>query len=364
MENNKKTMSFRFDHNEPLPPKKTPAKTSEQEENPPLEVLTWDGTPFQKPEEEAIKESSGEDEFLPKPDKVIDLNRKREERGQEERFWDDGNRSKSPKLPPKKRKRPINWTAKAFPWNIVAAVVSAIVVGVGLGAVLYQFVIASPAQDQTPQAVSVTASGQVAFPTMQVDVVQGAAFDEPGQEEQVIQSTKAKGLPATLIGQEEPYFMFVGVAGDRSRAEELGALVSKAGQDVYVKTYTVEGGVPEAGGEAAAAWFTDAYSLYSALADLSSSQLLAADDSPLNQGQLQQLNTAVAELRSNRDGAFDELGEEAKPFALAMSDALSEATVNLESYQEKAEEPLLWATQQALLQALSDYENAIAAIKQ
>lgn len=123
-------------------------------------------------------------------------------------------------------------------------------------------------------------------------------------------------------------------------------------------------GVPEAGGEAAAAWFTDAYSLYSALADLSSSQLLAADNSPLNEEQLQQLNTAVAELRSNRDGAFSELGEEAKPFALAMSDALSEATANLESYQEKAEEPLLWATQQALLQALSDYENAIAAIKQ
>lgn len=158
--------------------------------------------------------------------------------------------------------------------------------------------------------------------------------------------------------------MFVGVAGDRSRAEELGTLVSNAGQEVYVKTYTVEGGVPEAGGEAAAAWFTDAYSLYSALADLSSSQLLAADNSPLNEEQLQQLNTAVAELRSNRDGAFSELGEEAKPFALAMSDALSEATANLESYQEKAEEPLLWATQQALLQALSDYENAIAAIKQ
>ncbi|WP_054706836.1 hypothetical protein [Bacillus sp. JCM 19041] len=329
-------------------------------------MVTWDGSPFEQNKQ--VSEKHQEDEFIPKPDKLIDFNKRQEKKKEgNEPFWDDGNRSMGPKLPPKGRKK--LGKLDQMPWTLIAAVLSAIIVGLGLGVVMYQLVVGnSSATSQVEQEVPATAvvAGAEAssFPTMHVDIVQGAAFSDKKTGEEVAAQTREGGIPAVLTTGDESQFLFVGLASDQTKAQALSELIHEKGQDVYVKTYTVDGGTPDAEGVVAAEWFTKAYAVFTSLNDVASTQLINGSQNTISEQQLDDLASKLDELTQGRDLAFSSIGDDAKPHALAMSDELSRAESLISEYNESGEAGKLWEVQQALLDSLIFYEQTIKSIRQ
>lgn len=362
MKESKHTMSFTFPkNNNSLKPTPKP----KQEET--IEIQTWDKEPFQEKNKEGITDESS-DQFIPKPDKVIDFTKKfGEKKSGQEPFWDDGNRSTSPKLPPKGRKN--KYKIQALPWTVIAAVFSAIVVGLGLGVVMYQLIIQDPttvAGSSSEAVLPATAALQetVAFPTIHMDVIQGAAFSEKEKGEQVVLETQQLGLPAVLTNGEETQYMFMGIANDQSKAQELSQLINEKGQDVYVKTYTVDGGETSMGGEVAATWFSSAHATMVHLSEITSAQLINGGTTTLNQEQMETVITSLDQLKDARDGAFADIGDDAMPFSLSMSDELHLAGQKLVEYNQNKDSTYLWDAQQALLQSLVMYEQTVKTIRQ
>ncbi|GAF13372.1 stage II sporulation protein B [Bacillus sp. JCM 19046] len=360
MKESKHTMSFTFPKTDNKP---KPAPKPKQEEK--IEIQTWDKEPFHAGKEERINDNSA-DQFIPKPDKLIDFTKKfGQKKSGREPFWDDGNRSLSPKLPPHGRKN--KFRIQALPWAVVAAVFSAIVVGLGLGVVMYQMII----QDHATQglsaepAIPATAAMQdtVAFPTIHMDVIQGAAFSEKEKGEQVVLETQQQGLPAVLTTGEETQYMFMGIANDQSKAQALGQLINDRGQEVYVKTYTVDGGETSIEGESAANWFSSAHATLVHLSEITSAQLINEGTTTLNQEQMETVTTSLDQLKEARDRAFSQIGDTAMPFALSMSDELHLAGQKLVEYNQNKDATYLWESQQALLQALVMYEQTVYAIR-
>lgn len=339
----------------------------ENETKPPLEVVTWDGSPFEQNKQ--VSEKHEEDEFIPKPDKFIDFNKRQEKKKEEsEPFWDDGNRSLGPKLPPKGRKK--IGKLDQLPWTLIAAVFSAVVVGLGLGVVMYQLVVgnssATPQGEQEVPATAAVVAGAeaISFPTMHVDIVQGAAFSDKKIGEEVAAQLREGGIPAVLTTGSESQFLFVGLASDQSKAQALSELIQEKGQDVYVKTYRVDGGEPDAEGVVAAEWFTKAYAVFMSLNNVASTQLVNESQNTLSEEQLNDLASKVDELTQGRDLAFSSIGDEAKPYALAVSDGLSKAESLISEYNENGGADKLWEVQQALLDSLISYEKTINSIRQ
>lgn len=242
---------------------------------------------------------------------------------------------------------------------------SAIVVGLGLGIVVFQFFL----NDDTAYGEAVipaqaTVYTDVSFPSLHVDVVQGAAFTDMETAEKVVLETKEKGLPAVLIPGEETQYMFLGVANDQARGTELSEHYGEQGQETYVKTYTVEGGEVSVGGEDAANWYTSANAVYQFLNNVSSQFIVANERGSISKENIAQLNQSVEHLRDSRDRAFSQMNEQAREKSLQYADTLFSAVKELNTYHESNENDALYHIQQQLLQLIVQYEEVVTFINE
>ncbi|WP_059103917.1 hypothetical protein [Shouchella shacheensis] len=382
MHERKHTMSFRFDP-EPKPSSTNQAAegttpTNEEKSKPAeqevkkeeLELITWDkellvtdyneSEPEDKETEEkteqkpntalppeADEEEMEEHDFLPRPDQSRD-----QEKSPKEPFL-----SRVPDVKAKQKTRKFQALYEQVPWNVVTAVLSALVVGVGLAFAFYTLFVGAneAAEEQVTENEALTASSvEAAFPTLNVDIVQGGAFETVESGQEIADSVQEAGLPAVLTSGEEPFYLFVGIGNDHSQAQAISERIEAEGQDTYVKTYQVEGGTPEEGGEATAAWFVQAVDYFRGLTAVAANQA-SGNDAVISEAQKEEVRANGESLREQREGAFAELSEEAKDAALTMSDALAQAA----SLIEQEDNELVWEVQQHLLDAVMAYEQAM-----
>ncbi|ARK31595.1 hypothetical protein [Halalkalibacter krulwichiae] len=311
-------------------------------------------------------------EIIPQPDNVIHFEKKHEERKRNgQPFWDDGNREKSPKLPFKRKKKSAtNNSRPKIPLMMVVAVCSAIIVGLGFGTMILTVfkgssvpVVQGVEQEEATQAaasVDATVEG-TALPTLSIEVVQGAAFTELAQGEEVVARIHEQGLAGTLTKGTDPIYMFIGAGGDRAQATKIGSLYEEYGQDTYLKSYQVDGQDITGQAEEVSAWFTNAIDHYKKVMQLSVDGLNGG--SLITTESVKSIEENAQALQAERDVAFSHLTGDSQQHALEMGDKLVLAGQKLKEYESKGEQDALWQSQQAILDALVSYEQVVQSLQ-
>ncbi|MFC0557816.1 hypothetical protein [Halalkalibacter alkalisediminis] len=308
-------------------------------------------------------------EIIPQPDNIIDFGSRHEERQRNgQPFWDDGNREKSPKLPYKRKKKPLSGKSRPqIPFMLIAAILAAIVVGLGLGTMILTVftgnnvsIVDSGGETTTGAAIPTFSEGG-SLPTLTLEIVQGGAFEEMAKGEEVVARIHEKGLAAALTQGTNPIYMFIGAAGDRSQATKISDLYTGYGQETYLKTYRVEGQSITGQAEEVSAWFTSAISQYKEILQLSVDGL--GGGSLITDDRVKQITEKADALQAERDQAFSHLSGESQQHALEMGDHLVLAGEKLKEYLSTSEQEALWKSQQALLDALVSYEQVTQALQ-
>ncbi|MCK0473539.1 SPOR domain-containing protein [Halalkalibacter sp. APA_J-10(15)] len=304
--------------------------------------------------------------FIPPPDNVIDFGEKQEVRQRNEQpYWDDGNREKSPKIPYKRKKKPHS-QSQTFPYMLVAALGSAIIVGVSLGLVILNMFTGndmnvSQMSEQSTGAVPTFSEEKEGMPNLAIEVVQGAAFTELDQAEKSVQSIQEQGFAATITTSTDPIYMFIGVAGDRAQATKINEIYEGYGQDTYLKSYRVEGDHITGQAQEVYEWFTNALTLYYDMVQLSIDGLNGG--TMITNERIEQLSASIDSLQEERNQAFAQLNEEVQPLALTIGDQLITAKDHLKDFTNAADEEKLWKGQQTLLESITTYEELIQAMR-
>ena len=313
-------------------------------------------------------------EIIPQPDNIIDFGSRHEERVRNgQPFWDDGNREKSPKLPYKRKKKPFSQMKKPkIPFMLIAAIFSAIIVGLGFGTVILTvFTSDNVVVGEGDDTAAVTAQASPAdarpsseggsLPALTLEIVQGGAFTEMAKGEEIVARIHEQGLAGTLTQGTDPIYMFIGAGGDRAQATKISELYSGYGQDTYLKTYRVEGENLSVQAEDLSNWFSSAISHYKEVLQLSVDGL--SGGSLITADRVKQIEDQAATLQANRDQAFAHLSGASQEHALKMGDNLVLAGKKLSEYQSSSEAESLWKSQQALLDALVNYQQVIQALQ-
>jgi stage II sporulation protein B len=155
--------------------------------------------------------------------------------------------------------------------------------------------------------------------------------------------------------------MFIGAGGDRAQASKIANLYEGYGQDTYLKSYQVDGQAITGQAEEVTAWFTKAISHYKELLQLSVDGL--GSGSLLTNDRLTQLTQSTDSLQAERDQAFTHLPQAVQVHALAVGDNLVLAGDKLSSYIKTSDKKDLWQSQQALLDALVEYDQVVQALQ-
>ncbi|WP_332689515.1 SPOR domain-containing protein [Halalkalibacter lacteus] len=320
-----------------------------------------------KDEVGATREHVVEDEaeIIPQPDNIIDFGKRQEERirnGQP--YWDDGFSEKSPKLPFNRKKKTHSGAKNPkFPVMLVVALFSAVVVGLSLGFMILTVFTGNPTsvtvEDTTTGAIPTFSDGGDSFPVLTLEVVQGGAFSDLAKGEEIVAQLKGQGVAGTLTKGTDPIYMFIGAGGDRAQANKVASLYESYGQDTYLKSFQVDGQAVTGQSEAVTAWFTNAIAHYKELLQLSVDAL--GGGSLLTPERLGQLTQSTDSLQAERDQAFTQLSQAAQVHALALGDNLVLAGDKLAAYVDSSDEKVLWQSQQALLDALVEYDQLVQA---
>ncbi|MCM3759766.1 hypothetical protein M3212_03075 [Alkalihalobacillus oceani] len=321
----------------------------------------------QKVKEVAYEKQDDDSSLIPRPNNVLDFKKRQAERKRNEQpYWDDGNRERSPGLPFKRKKKALYNSAKPhLSMTLLAAICSALVIGIGMGLVVLTLFTGDPAEGTEASSTSADAipafSGtESGLPVLTVEVVQGGAFEAAEKGMESVEILQERGLAALLTEHTDPFYMFIGLGGDRAEAGRISTLYQEYGQDTYVKSYRIEGQAVTGQAEEVASWFGRAMEQYKELLRLSVDGLTGGTLTTAEKvtGLEQTLDALLAE----RDQVFSQLSEEAHPSALALGDALVKGKDQLKLYAETEDTAALWGTQQALLEALLAYEQLIAAL--
>ncbi|MDT8859520.1 hypothetical protein N0O92_04685 [Alkalihalobacillus sp. MEB130] len=307
-------------------------------------------------------------EIIPQPDNIIDFGKRQEERKRNDQpYWDDGFSEKSPKLPFKRKKKPSPYRNKPkFPVMLVVALFSAVVVGLSLGfMVLTVFTGNTGSIAETSETTGAIPTfsepGENSLPVLTLEVVQGGAFGEQSTGLEIVEKIQEQGLAATLTQTTDPIYMFIGAGGDRAQATRIGSLYEGYGQDTYLKSYQVDGQAVTGQADEVTAWFTNAISHYKELLQLTVDGF--GGGSLLTAERIGQLDQATASLQADRDQAFVNMDQSVQDHALALGDNLVLAGKKLAAYVDSKEEDELWKSQQALLDALVNYELVVEALR-
>ncbi|WP_078555366.1 hypothetical protein [Bacillus alkalicellulosilyticus] len=300
---------------------------------------------------------------------IIDFREKHEERKERTQpFWDDGNHELAPKLPfnrkkQAKNKKSLKFSLKSFPFSILLAGLSAIIVGVSFGLmVLTIFTGESQATgENTQDAVSVESlieAKQDGLPSLTVDVVQGGAYSTVEKGQEVVSSLKEKGLAGVLVESSDPIYMFIGVGQDREYANALSQLYQQQGQDTYVKPFTVAPSSNDEVKDEVKQFFQDGMALFEELA-LVSIRGIAGDEDILKPEQIEIALTAQADWEASKEEALSSLSEASVTQATKYMNAIKRGTEQLAKVEDSSDEEQLWKIQQALLEAMLAYEAFI-----
>ncbi|BAB06753.1 hypothetical protein P4637_06530 [Halalkalibacterium halodurans] len=299
-------------------------------------------------------------------DKVIDFHKRYEDRiRNEEPFWDDGNRKKSPKIPYKRKKKKPYGTNERFalkvkkvPVILIMALVSALIVGTSLGFIVLTIFTADElpvASGEVQETVPAVSQGDASFPELAVEVVQGGAFTSIEAGEAVIASLQEKGRAAALVESDDSVYMFIGLAQDRAKAQDVAQAYSELDQDTYIKSFAAPTSDSKRLNEETIQWLHDMESSYQQLVSLSVDGLTAGG-ARITKESVEGIRKEVERLHGQQKTAFQELDESTASHLQVINEHLIQAGNHLASYVSTQDGNALWKTQQELLDALVQYQ--------
>ncbi len=299
--------------------------------------------------------------YVPKPDNVIDLGERQEKRKKVDNLLDDGMREWGPRLPLKKRKKKPRNRLKfeRLPLTLIAAIASAVIVGVSFGIVVLTLFkdggeAAELAATEVQSVAPAFEEGETGMPSVTMEIVQGGAFSTEEKGEEMVQAFQAQDFAAVLTKASEPLYLFIGIGGDRAQAEAVSSLYKESGQDTYLKSYHIKGNEVVAPDEDVVLWFSEAVALLQSMTQMSSDGLTKNDPSIVGE-ELKKIEQQLSDLQSERENVASKVPESALDDTLKMGNALMQAGQHLSESNEAS----FWLAQQALLEALIHYEDVV-----
>lgn len=290
-------------------------------------------------------------DFSPPSQKIIDFAKKREEKRNIKPFWDDGNHENIPKIPPndrkKKRRQWQKFSLKNLPLSLIAAALSAIIVGVSLGVTMLTLFTGDKSSEnveRTASAASVNEGGRL--PALESYIVQGGAFSQLEKAKHLTTTLQDRGQAAVLVSNTKNYYVFIGIAGTKEEAEKMSQEFRKNGMDTYVKRHTVHGIDAKIPLETAAI-VNEGIKYYEQLVTSTANALMEKKEIDAA------LLDEVFEWAKQSEGK----GKHIEDFTLH----IQKTAEYLKQYQASQDRLLLSLAQQKLMEALASYEQLVDA---
>ncbi|WP_026676449.1 SPOR domain-containing protein [Fictibacillus gelatini] len=144
------------------------------------------------------------------------------------------------RLPVKKK------STSRFSKQLLMAVIGAVVIGSGFGAVLLMLFTGELSGAKGEVTASLPASGvvqtsKVAIHDIALDfhVAQGGIYQSKETANRLASSIRAKGYAATVYELDSRYFVYIGVGNNEEQAKSLADMYKNNGIDVYMKPLNV-----------------------------------------------------------------------------------------------------------------------------
>ncbi len=321
--------------------------------------------------------ASSEDIFEPverrePPTKIIDIGRIRKERRKERgSFWDDGNRDRSPKLPFKRKKKKGSrqkFSLQSLPVGLIAAAVSAIIVGISFGVMV--LTIFTGDATSTTESTPVNANGTIdilagqgtssSIPDLSVSIVQGGAFSTHEKGQETVQTIRDAGFAAAITTNSQPYFLFIGLGQDRDAAAQISQLYQQQGQETYIKSFAVLSNDAKVENEQLVSFLQEGVNIFYTALQLSVKGIAAGE---LTEAEITNLVSSQQGWSGNLGSVIDTLSAEQEQSMTTFTNSLTESANYLEQYNEEKGVSLLWKVQNSLLQGLLAYDAFIEQLK-
>lgn len=234
---------------------------------------------------------------------------------------------------------------------------SAVVVGLVMGMIaLTMFTNHEPeqasAKQTNSQATETTGSakaGKIHTFTdlgLTLQMVQGAAFSSKANGKSAVNDLKNSGFAAVLNPENNKVYMFIGVGTEEGKAEALGQIYKKQGQDIWVKSLQIGTGSSRLNQQTGD--FLEAAKPVMESLITGSVKGLTAGKSVFTDSEWTHLKNEVKQLK----------GEGTEDTGSLMNE-LEAAMANFGNYREKSDSTALWDAQQALLEAVLAYQEII-----
>lgn len=201
-------------------------------------------------------------------------------------------------------------------------------------------------EDIVPVQASSEAETVALLEPLSVFVIQGGAFSTLESANQYEQSLQDKGYASIVLNDANPFYLFIGIGLSQGRASQVGDLYKDNGQEVYVKSYSI--GEKKVSSEVAS-YLKEATNLFNHLVAHSSASLS-------NTSSASDRWNDISKVKSNwEEKNMDE--SKLPSGAQSFVNEINAAYGFLEVYQNTNQSSLLWDAQQALLNAVSAYQE-------
>lgn len=310
-----------------------------------------------------------------KKEKIVDFGKMRKDRiTRSQPYWDDGRRDQGPRLPlfGRKKRYPLRFTTNFIVNSIIFSIVAAIAIGGAFGIILLKMITNDDSSSivnnqnengtQVEENNSPVTSGELAnspIPSLQLFVIQEGAYSTIDKGMEVAQSLQRENLPATISENSELVYLFMGVSNSRENGEQLTTFFQELGKEPYMKAYEVSQPsrlVTEQWNDfmvQGIAWMNQA-------AQISSEKIV---DSSIQEAEIQDiLNKGNAWKTSFHALQLENSENDLLLFAENWINNYREVHTLIEN--QGVTDKVAWEMQQAVLQAMIQYEELVNRIAQ
>ncbi|MBD8068845.1 SPOR domain-containing protein [Bacillus sp. PS06] len=274
----------------------------------------------------------------------------------------------------KQKKSSFNRIQTSFIKTFLVSVVLAVIVGLGLGALILNLMSAgeseqavgtpSPTQPVTGGAATGSkgeekenqpsaGAAELKLEPINVAYVQEGVYKNKEAVDQLVESIKQSGFAATTIEMDGSHSVIVGIGTDKEMIKEIGNLYAdRENKEPFHKSFEVAGGSFTKVNENDANYIKDAQAFFTQLLSLSSNSFSSKSISD-------EQWSSISTLQENIKGKVnEEMSDGMKSFSTALTNAYN----HLATYKESTDQATLLKSQQELLNAFQLYQEWTASL--
>ncbi|MFS0861724.1 hypothetical protein [Fredinandcohnia sp. 179-A 10B2 NHS] len=274
--------------------------------------------------------------------------------------------SKIPHFPKKSKSSGIQvFTFKQF----LVSILLAVVVGTGFGVMILKVVSdvnAGPEGAQTPPTTSeetpppssnngkeepaATDVIEIQLESLSTGVIQGGKFSTLEAANTVVSQVKSSGYAASAVEQDGSFFVFMGIGADQQSIAGIKAVYESTELEYFVKAFVYEGGSYKNAAKSDSEAIATSLPLFKGLLAQSSQ---AFGTGTIADAEWEKLSTDYAKVKEIKQ---DKLTEDMKAFITQIISAYE----SLQTFKTGGDKKVLWQSQQAALDAFSNYAKWVS----